>query len=576
MVVWLDQPVLWHSSRVRSPPTGLTEYQVALIQTRWRNWYTADWDYALSTVYFFCAGIALFALSNLISLYRSRRNAKAARSPSLFGRGAAAVRFFTARQFYVRRFGWYTPPLGPLVLVLGIFVFAMALSFGTHPYYWPASGMGNSPPFLFVRTGWISLAILPFMMAFAPKFNLVGILTGVSHEKLQVYHRWSAWVMYITSLLHTFPFIVYHIHKKKDMQSEWRTTSFYWTGIVALIAQTWLVVMSWGPIRSRYYETFKKLHFIAAGLFVAALFVHVGYTLTSWDYFLALAVIYGLSLFVRLGRVAVNGVHIATFETLPERMVKVSIPTKLTWHPGQHYFIRFLALGVHGFTSHPFSVVSLPSEGLEVYLRVHDGITARLATFALTGKSSRVLLDGPYGGLAVPLSRYEKVLLIAGGSGFSFVLPVLQDLVRGMGDDTPCKHIEVVWAITQPSSRTWFEDALTSVLKTAPSGTVDISIYVTGQLSRPGSPVGDKESEVLTIHSGRPDLVTLVKASCTAESASVGIASCGPDSMTLDVRNAVAECQMNIARGKSVCKDIYLHSEAYRSVLFIILSGATC
>ena len=27
------------------------------------------------------------------------------------------------------------------------------------------------------------------------KFNLIGMVTGVSHEKLQVYHRWTAWIM---------------------------------------------------------------------------------------------------------------------------------------------------------------------------------------------------------------------------------------------------------------------------------------------------------------------------------------------------------------------------------------------
>ena len=29
------------------------------------QWYTADWDYARTTVYFFCAGIVFFGLINL-------------------------------------------------------------------------------------------------------------------------------------------------------------------------------------------------------------------------------------------------------------------------------------------------------------------------------------------------------------------------------------------------------------------------------------------------------------------------------------------------------------------------------
>ena len=122
----------------------------------------------------------------------------------------------------------------------------------------------------------------------------------------------------------------------------------------------------------------------------------------------------------------------ATFEILPERMVKIVIPTKVAWRPGQHFFLRFLDLGIHAASSHPFTVASLPdvisnsekSKGsgervMEVYARVHGGITARLAAVAQNGslKTSSVLLDGPYGGFEGNLKAYDRVLLLAGGSG---------------------------------------------------------------------------------------------------------------------------------------------------------------
>ena len=112
-------------------------------------------------------------------------------------------------------------------------------------------------------------------------------------------------------------------------------------------------------------------------------------------------------------------------------MVKITIPTKLVWRPGQHFFLRFLDLGIHAASSHPFTIANLPegekgSEGrvMEVYARIHGGITARLAKVAQTGslKRSRVLLDGPYGGFEGKLEAYDRVLLLAGGSGL-FWLP---------------------------------------------------------------------------------------------------------------------------------------------------------
>jgi ferric-chelate reductase len=48
---------------------------------------------------------------------------------------------------------------------------------------------------------------------FAFKWNFVTFITGVTHEKLQVFHRWTSWAMFVLALVHTFPFIVYHIWK---------------------------------------------------------------------------------------------------------------------------------------------------------------------------------------------------------------------------------------------------------------------------------------------------------------------------------------------------------------------------
>lgn len=69
-------------------------------------------------------------------------------------------------------------------------------------YYWPSSDYGHSPP-LATRAGWMSLAILPFQVLLATKWNFITILTGVSHEHLQPLHRWSGWLMYLLALIHT-------------------------------------------------------------------------------------------------------------------------------------------------------------------------------------------------------------------------------------------------------------------------------------------------------------------------------------------------------------------------------------
>lgn len=105
-------------------------------------------------------------------------------------------------------------------------------------------------------------------------------------------------------------------------------------------------------------------------------------------------------------------------------MLRISIPTHIAWTPGQHFFFRFLETGAHSFTSHPFTVASLPASGnIEVFARVRRGVTTRLADVGGEKQVSiPVLLDGPYGGSSVSLETYDRVLLVGGGSGTTVLL----------------------------------------------------------------------------------------------------------------------------------------------------------
>jgi hypothetical protein len=91
---------------------------------------------------------------------------------------------------------------------------------------------------------------LTMRSATASKANWITLVTGVTHEKLQVFHRWIAYAFLILALMHTFPFIVWHI-RNHDMVVQFTVSNIfeYWTGIVALVFQAWLTFASWGPIR---------------------------------------------------------------------------------------------------------------------------------------------------------------------------------------------------------------------------------------------------------------------------------------------------------------------------------------
>lgn len=86
--------------------------------------------------------------------------------------------------------------------------------------------------------------------ATASKTNWITLVNGVTHEKLQVFHRWISYAFFILALMHTFPFIVWHIqnHDMVDQVSMMNTFE-YWTGVVALLFQAWLTFASSASIR---------------------------------------------------------------------------------------------------------------------------------------------------------------------------------------------------------------------------------------------------------------------------------------------------------------------------------------
>lgn len=91
--------------------------------------------------------------------------------------------------------------------------------------------------------------MLTLLSATAGKANWITLFTGISHERLQVFHRWISYAFFILALIHTFPFIVYHIHWH-DMEEHFSSSLvFYWTGIVAIIFQAWLTFASHATIR---------------------------------------------------------------------------------------------------------------------------------------------------------------------------------------------------------------------------------------------------------------------------------------------------------------------------------------
>ncbi|KAL6901422.1 ferric reductase like transmembrane component domain-containing protein [Trichoderma evansii] len=509
---WLSGPIQLHSSRTFECDE-LTAEQCDWYKQRWHFWYIADYVFALPTVAFFMCAIGIFIIGHIVSqILGSRR----IRGPLVWQKLIASIRYLSYRGFHVKSLQWNSAPVGILLLGLAGTIFFFCMDLIPQPYYWPSEIYGNSPA-LATRSGWLGLACMPFIFATASKANWITLFTGVSYERLQVFHRWISYAFFILALLHTFPFIVYHI-RWHDMKAHFASNLvFYWTGIVALVFQAWLTFASHSTIRNLGYEFFKMTHLFAVVIFMVTFFCHCGYTLTSWDYFIATAAVYvPCYTYPWLRTCFKYGIKSkAQIFVEDNGFVRITIPANFVWVPGQHCFLRFTSFGIlHALSAHPFTICSSPSEKtdkqseLTFYIRPEKGFTVKLYQYALEkpGGSIPVLVDGPYGGIT--MQRYhdsDHLLVVSGGSGAGWCLPFIEQIAKHRsisGDEeqgqvvrTDGKEaftakrsnskplsLRVILATRDASCRTWFLRAVRELLSkysdTGSSFNTDIQVEV--------------------------------------------------------------------------------------------------
>jgi ferric-chelate reductase len=91
------------------------------------------------------------------------------------------------------------PPFGTIIILILYISFVLGLAFFSNniegAQHYEAIGL---------RATLLSMAQLPLIVLLAGKNNLIGYVTGVSYERLNVLHRWVARTLFLTSTIHGF------------------------------------------------------------------------------------------------------------------------------------------------------------------------------------------------------------------------------------------------------------------------------------------------------------------------------------------------------------------------------------
>ncbi|MCO5566237.1 hypothetical protein L7F22_019913 [Adiantum nelumboides] len=307
-------------------------------------------------------------------------------------------------------------------------------------------------------------------------------------------------------------------------------------------------------------------------------------------------------------------------------MVRITIRTNVKWSPGQHIMLHFPSLGF--MQPHPFTVTTLPDpdrpdfDSTAVFMaRARSGLTRLLFnlnkneqnsdeiknishshTSAIENSNQATLrkqnisddisqneseksslsvssnvikkqatiipasVDGPYGTNASAAS-YDGVILIAGGSGFSVIISILQDLaIKAVRQRSTIatKQVRLFWSVRTSSSIQWMREQLDNAIEILSNAGIEVQI----QIAITRSEVVANLPSYATIHIGRGSVEDICKDAVEEMASnyikSVSCTVCGTTEMALQTQNAIRHSQFAILRRRlGSITEVYLHKSSF-------------
>ncbi|KAI4860823.1 ferric reductase NAD binding domain-containing protein [Hypoxylon rubiginosum] len=448
------------------------------------------------------------------------------------------------------------------------------------------------------RFGWMATGNMALVVFLALKNTPLAFLTTYSYERLNVLHQIAGYTTMLFTILHASIYTDYFLNNDRVyiLQEDVVTA-----GIVLGFALLFSVLA--GMILKRFnYELFYIIH---VALFIVIV-VTLGLHRPSFnpDQGLYATVIIGAIWFadrlIRFGRLVYNSINNeATVYALPDGGTRIVLKKPiLRARPGKHCYVWLPQ--IRSFETHPFTIVA--SDPMELVINSYSGFTRDLHEHALQnpGKSLRASVEGPYGTDPDPLD-FDKVVLVAGGSGATFTFGIAADMLERMAE-TSTQQIDFIWAVKGQDNLTWFTEHLNNLRNHYHSPKVSLKVHVTrlppthpagrsgstartsssgsstdlvpsaleksvefsavsGQVSSAATPYqSDRDDKYsprrvdipssaasmvdLPIIVGRPDTEALIRSAVESvgRDQRVLIAACGPDGLIKVVRNVAASC----------------------------------
>lgn len=270
----------------------------------------------------------------------------------------------------------------------------------------------------------------------------LAILTASSYERLNIFHRLAGYVTIIFVVVHSCAYATLFAGQGMGSRLTEKKEIF---GIVA--AASFLVLGFTGAfVRSWWYELFYYLHVVFWIVAIIMTGLHQPEPATKIIFITCVAAgIWCIDRLIRLARLAIysnnNAVRLFPLPNGGTRVILTKPP--LGAASGKHGFLWIPA--IRAFETHPFTIAAI--DPIEFVVSAHDGFTRTLHKYASQkpGCLLKASIEGPYGTFPNP-AEYDKIVLVAGGSGASFTIGAALDMLKKLrGDEV--KEVVFIWMV---------------------------------------------------------------------------------------------------------------------------------
>ncbi|CAK7211343.1 hypothetical protein SCUCBS95973_001080 [Sporothrix curviconia] len=450
------------------------------------------------------------------------------------------------------------------------------------------------------RFGWVLMTNLCFVVFLALKNTPLAYLTSYSYERLNCLHQIAGCTTFLLMVFHAATYTAFfcHIGKPEVLRENAQIA-----GILA--GFMFLVMVAAALLLRRFaYETFYVMHLTAFCVAIVCIGFHRPEIRTRIPVVLCLtAAMFLTDRLIRVSRLLLNSTNNeATVYPLPNGGTRVLLSKKPRRAvPGKHVLMWIPR--IRCFEMHPFTIIDTEAANgtTEFVVKSYNGFTRSLHAYATASPGAKLwaAAEGPYGTFPDPM-EYDKIILIAGGSGASYTFGLVGNMLERM-DAQSTKNIVFIWtAKTQetylaPSAGPRPAGALTRTTTTtdmhhdsdketveekehavekehvtrrnslddgnngsnsAGAGSAGANVAADPEKATAAADAADaaaaisetnvSESQPLrhSFSPGRPDAATVIRnaVSSTARSQRVLVAACGPPALMKTVRSTTANC----------------------------------